>query len=78
LPVACSDIPVLREICQDAAVYFDPHSPDALVAAVGQVVNEVETRKAMMDRGIARASMFSWHKLAEETLSIYEQNTKHV
>src|SRR5215213_8016876 len=32
-PVACSDLPPLREVCGDAAVYFDPEDPEAIAAA---------------------------------------------
>ncbi len=33
LPVACSDIPALREVGGSAALYFDPHSPAQISAA---------------------------------------------
>ena len=37
LPVVCSDIPVLREVCGDAALYIDPYDPQSI--AVSKLLN---------------------------------------
>ena len=56
VPVACSDLPVLREVGEDVPHYFDPDDPAAAAAAI---------RAAMEDggagrRGRERAAAFSW------------------
>lgn len=33
-PVICSDLPVFREVCENAATYFNPQNPDSLNDAV--------------------------------------------
>ena len=37
LPIACSDIPVFREIGKDAVNYFNPYSPDSIAKCLKQV-----------------------------------------
>jgi glycosyltransferase involved in cell wall biosynthesis len=72
LPVVCSDIPVLKEICGDAARYFDPYSADDIARAVGEVVSSDALRRQMIDKGYQRTKQFSWKKMAEETLEVYK------
>ena len=34
IPLACSDIPPLREVAGDAALFFDPLNEDAIASAI--------------------------------------------
>jgi glycosyltransferase involved in cell wall biosynthesis len=70
VPVVASDIPVHREICRDAAVYFERFSPDALADGIFQVANELESRKTMVARGLARAEDFSWKVHVERIIAL--------
>lgn len=63
LPTACSDIPVLREVAGDAARYFDPRDPEAIAAALRDVL--ARPRGA----GVVR---FTWEDAAARTLEVYE------
>ena len=63
LPVACSDIPVLREVAGDCAIYFDPGSEDAIDAALDRVLEA-----GVWGRGRDRAGGFSWDAAGEATL----------
>lgn len=62
--VACSDIPVFREVGGEAATYFDPQDPQAIAAAIA---------RATPDGGRERASQFTWERAAGETLAVYER-----
>ena len=64
LPVACSDIPVLREVMGDEAIYFDPHAPASISAAVREAL--------AAPRGAGGATRFTWEAAAEATLEAYE------
>ncbi len=66
-PVAVSDIPIFREIGGDAAVYFDPHSPDSFAAAIRELEDRVgwERRSAL---SIAQAGKYSWDNSAKALL----------
>jgi glycosyltransferase involved in cell wall biosynthesis len=69
VPVACSDIPVLRELGGDVPRYFDPSDPGAAAAAVSASLGDRERGR----RGIARAARFSWSEAARGTMEAYER-----
>jgi glycosyltransferase involved in cell wall biosynthesis len=69
LPVACSNIPVLREVAGDAARYFDPHDPDAAAAAILAAADAPE----LVQAGRRRAQEYSWERTARETLAVYDR-----
>ncbi|HEV2397062.1 MAG TPA: glycosyltransferase family 1 protein [Candidatus Sulfotelmatobacter sp.] len=77
LPVVASDIPVHREICRDAALYFDPFSPQALAARVLEIADSNETKKAMADSGKQRSRDFSWHQHVKEILELSRTLVTH-
>ncbi len=63
LPVACSDIPVLREVMGDGARFFDPHAPASIADAVADVLER--------PRGPGTLR-FTWQAAAGATLEAYE------
>ncbi len=65
LPLVASDLPVHREICQDAAVYFPRFSPEALAERVLQVHDSSELADQLSGNGLHRALGFSWSKHVE-------------
>jgi glycosyltransferase involved in cell wall biosynthesis len=70
VPVACSDIPVLREVGGDVPAYFDPRDPAGLAAAVETAIGE---RAVRVPRGRAQAAGYSWAEAARGTLEAYER-----
>jgi|SRR5215218_1648212 len=70
VPVACSDIPVLREVGGDVPRYFDPHDPASVAAEVEAAIGEASER---VPRGRARAAGYSWAEAARGTLDAYER-----
>lgn len=57
-PVLCSDIPSLREVCADAAVYFDPHLPEDIAAIIESGLQSKRSRQQRM----RRAALFTWSR----------------
>jgi glycosyltransferase involved in cell wall biosynthesis len=57
-PVACSDIPALSELAGDAALLFDPKSPDAIASALAALWNDDAARASFARRGRERARLF--------------------
>lgn len=66
LPVI-SDIPVFREVAGDAAVFFDPRSPDSLANAVAEVRGQKLASKAFEDN----LKRYSWDRAAESLVACY-------
>ncbi len=61
LPVVASDTPASREICGDAAVYFQPIDPEDLAAKIREVSSNESLRKRLADAGRRRAATcFRW------------------
>lgn len=71
--VACSDIPVLREVAGDAALYFDPAEESSVAAAMRRLAHEPDLRAGLAARGRVRASVFSWDRTARLTIESYER-----
>jgi glycosyltransferase involved in cell wall biosynthesis len=68
LPVACSDIPPLREVAGDAALFFDPLAEDAIASALESITSDSALRRRLAQAGPARARAFTWEKTAAATL----------
>jgi glycosyltransferase involved in cell wall biosynthesis len=69
LPVAASNIPVLREVGDDAVVFFDPRSP----TAAAQAIQASMADPSIGARGPARAAGFTWEVAARGTFVAYER-----
>jgi glycosyltransferase involved in cell wall biosynthesis len=67
--VACSDLPVLREVGGDLPLFFDPHSP----ADVARAVRLAMSDPARAARGPAYAASFTWERAAQGTYAGYER-----
>jgi glycosyltransferase involved in cell wall biosynthesis len=71
LPVIASDLPVLREVGGDAALWFDPLDLDSMADALRTVATRPEMLPAMAAAGIDQARQFSWDRVARETLEVF-------
>jgi glycosyltransferase involved in cell wall biosynthesis len=69
VPVACSDIAVLREVGGDVAHYFDPHDPAAAARAIGAALADPSAAQG----GRERARRFTWAAAARATFDAYER-----
>lgn len=72
-PVIAADIPALREVCADAALYCDPYDVGSIAAALTELATVPPLREAMRRRGTARAAAFSWEACARAYLAAYER-----
>jgi len=68
IPVACSDIPSLREAAEDAVLRFDPLSEDAIAEALDRITTDKTLRNRLVVEGPERARMFTWNRAATATL----------
>ncbi|MFH1632168.1 MAG: glycosyltransferase family 1 protein [bacterium] len=62
-----SDIPALREVAGDAAIFADPKSiTEWRDAMLNVALNKID-RQSMIDKGMIRLDSFSWSQTAEQT-----------
>jgi glycosyltransferase involved in cell wall biosynthesis len=72
-PVACSDIPPLREVAGEAALLFSPMSTLGMAMAVERLIQDKELAHHLSTAGRERAARFSWASAAESTLACYRR-----
>jgi glycosyltransferase involved in cell wall biosynthesis len=76
LPVVASDLPVHREICEDAGIYFPRFSPDALADQVLRVQESPELAEELSSNGLRRARDFSWTSHIECLIVLAQELTR--
>lgn len=81
--VVASDIPVHREIYQDACEYFNPHSTTSAVNAIKNVIDNPARREELIQRGLKVAERYTyenikpqWEELLERIYINHKQNLK--
>jgi glycosyltransferase involved in cell wall biosynthesis len=70
LPVVASDIPVHREVCGGAAVYFERFSHEELAKQVVQLAGSNDLRQSLIGLGLPRSRDFSWHNHVDQILAL--------
>ena len=70
LPVVASDLPVHREICGEAAVYFPRFSPDELASRAAELAESAERMQRMSTQGQEACGRFSWSEHVNEIVSL--------
>jgi len=70
VPVVTSTEPALGEIFGEAAILVDPHDPADVAAAVDRILTDPGLRAALVERGHALASRYSWAETARQTAEV--------
>ncbi len=70
--VISSDIPSLREIGQNAVLYFNPFNEKELSDILYNVAQNSSDFRAKKEEGTKLVKRYSWKKMAEQTLAVYE------
>jgi glycosyltransferase involved in cell wall biosynthesis len=70
LPVVASDLPVHREICGSAALYFSRFSPPELAECILRIARSPELAKQLAEAGSLRATEFSWREHVNQILTL--------
>ena len=73
LPVVASRTASLPEVGGEAALYIDPHDPQDIAEKVRRAVEDSELRGKLIQQGLSRAREFSWRRVAEATLRVYDE-----
>ena len=72
-PVVLSDASSFPEVAQDAALYFDPWSADAIGSQIETIIGDEALRQSLRQRGYERQQAFSPEQLAHQTLQVYQR-----
>lgn len=71
-PVISSNATCLPEVYGDAAHYFDPLDVRAIADAINEVLTDSALRARLIAAGHAQAAQYSWQRMAEQTLAVYQ------
>jgi glycosyltransferase involved in cell wall biosynthesis len=75
-PLLCSNISAIPEVAGDAAIYFDPHTPESIAQAIITYYQNPAMADALVEKGIERMKQFSWKDTAEKTVIEYKNCLK--
>jgi glycosyltransferase involved in cell wall biosynthesis len=72
-PVVASDIPALREVAGDSALYAAPDSPATWLSKISDFKEQSGLRAELREKGLERAKLFSWKKGARAYLDLLRE-----
>jgi len=72
-PVVCSTATCLPEVYSDGAWYFNPLDIHDMVRSINEVLIKPELRNKLIRAGREQAKKYSWRRMAEQTLEVYER-----
>ena len=72
IPLACADIPPLKEVAADCAIYFPPEDDELMLDALERVAFDGPERGRLTREGPARAVGFTWDLAARSTIDVFE------
>ncbi|MCP5108671.1 MAG: glycosyltransferase family 4 protein [bacterium] len=72
-PVAAAETSSIPEVLGDAALYFDPHAPDAIASSLETILFDNDTAGKLVKKGTRQVEKYSWPKMAEETYGVYKE-----
>ena len=73
VPVITSNTSSIPEVAGDAALLVDPYSVDEVAGAMAKINND-KLRNSLSEKGVTRASDFSWDKASEQTWEVLKRN----
>jgi len=74
VPVVASNTSSIPEICGKAnAVFFNPQDPQNMAEKIFEITSQKSLREKLIANGLQRVKQFSWQKMTEETLKIYNE-----
>lgn len=72
-PVIASDIPAVREISGDAALYIDPYSIEDMTDKMNLLVKNEQLRKELIIKGLAKSKEYSFIESAKQAYELIKK-----
>ena len=71
-PVISADVTAIPELAGGAAILVNPRSVEEIASGIQRLVKDRALRRRLREKGLARASLFTWEKTAREHLDVFE------
>ncbi|WP_404289873.1 glycosyltransferase family 4 protein [Glutamicibacter arilaitensis] len=75
-PVVVTDMPIFREVAQDAALFADPDNEEAFALQV-QKLSDRDVWREYADRALERAGQYSWDLSARQLVDLAQYAIDH-
>ncbi|MBE9011981.1 glycosyltransferase family 4 protein [Pseudanabaenaceae cyanobacterium LEGE 13415] len=72
-PVITSNLSSIPEVAGDAALLIDPYDETAIANAMKSIITDNQLRQNLRQKGLDRASQFSWQNTVSQTAEILKQ-----
>lgn len=73
-PVVASNTPAVMEICENAALYINPHNEQSIIKALQKVISgDKRFFQNLIENGLQQAQKFSWEKTALQLKLLIEE-----
>lgn len=69
-PVIVSDIPSLKEVCDEAALFADPQKPEDFAGKLNLLIGDASLQQKMIASGVERTTNFSWRSSADKLIEL--------
>ena len=72
-PAINSDIPALREISEDAALYVDPFDIKDITNTINLLAKDEDLRQSLQIKGLEQIKKYSWEKSAKQVYELAQK-----
>jgi glycosyltransferase involved in cell wall biosynthesis len=72
-PVIVSNVSSLPEVVGDAALLVNPENDEEIAVALWRLLTDRALWTELREKGIKRASAFSWQRAAQQTMAVYHE-----
>ena len=71
-PLCCSNVTSLPEVAGEAAIFFDPHSPDEIAAALKKLYSDDDLCKRLVSAGDKQLENFNYDKSSQALYEVFQ------
>lgn len=72
-PAIVSDIPALREVSGDAALYVNPYDVEDITAKINLLIKDHNLRQSLRLEGLKQIKKYSWKKSAKQVYELIQK-----
>lgn len=72
VPIATSKIGPMPEVCDEAAIYFEPFDKNDIANKIDMLLCDARLRERLVERSSERCRLFGWDKIAVEMVEVFK------
>ncbi|MEW6618353.1 MAG: glycosyltransferase family 1 protein [bacterium] len=74
-PVLVSNIPIFKEILNDAAIFVEPLNIQEISEGIYRGLTDINLKENLIQKGLERVQLFSWEKTAKTLLELFTKRS---